>query len=70
VLVDEHPAPDAAILGAPNVLLTPHVAWYSAESERRARITTVDGMLAYLAGEAPRSGRLAVDPRGAAGVSV
>jgi D-3-phosphoglycerate dehydrogenase len=70
VLVDEPPARDAAILGAPNVLLTPHVAWYSTESERRARITTVDGMLAYLAGEAPRSGRLAVDARGAAGVSV
>jgi D-3-phosphoglycerate dehydrogenase len=69
VLVDEPPAPDAAILGAPNVLLTPHVAWYSTESERRARITTVDGMLAYLAGEAPRAGRLAVDPRGAPGVS-
>jgi D-3-phosphoglycerate dehydrogenase len=69
VLVDEPPAADAAILGAPNVLLTPHVAWYSTESERRARITTVDGMLAYLAGEEPSAGRLAVDARGDAALS-
>ncbi|MEA2290300.1 MAG: hypothetical protein QOD55_2297 [Solirubrobacteraceae bacterium] len=69
VLVDEPPAPDAAILGAPNVLLTPHVAWYSTESERRARITTVDAMLDYLAGTAPRGGRLAVDPGAARDVS-
>jgi len=67
VLVDEPPAPDAAILRAPNVLLTPHVAWYSTESERRARITTVEGMLAYLAGDAPPAGRLAVDARTCAG---
>ncbi|MEA2249383.1 MAG: hypothetical protein QOH46_3912 [Solirubrobacteraceae bacterium] len=63
VLVDEPPPAGAAILGAPNVLLTPHVAWYSTESERRARITTVDGMLSYLAGDAPSAGRLAVDAR-------
>ncbi len=63
VLEAEPLPPDAPILAAPNVLLSPHVAWYSVASERRTRVMTVDGMLTYLEGRPVRDGRLAVDPR-------
>jgi D-3-phosphoglycerate dehydrogenase len=49
-------------MGAPNVLLSPHFAWYSEASERRARTMTVDGLLDYLEGRPLRGGRLAVEP--------
>jgi D-3-phosphoglycerate dehydrogenase len=62
VLAEEPPAVDDAILRAPNVILTPHFAWYSVAAERRARTMSVDGMLDYLEGRAPRAGRLAVVP--------
>jgi D-3-phosphoglycerate dehydrogenase len=61
VLVDEPPPADDPIMRAPNVLLSPHVAWYSEASERRARTLTVDGVLDYLEGRTPRGGRMAVD---------
>lgn len=63
VLVEEPPPPDALILRAPNVVLSPHLAWYSAASERRARTMAVDGMIDYLEGRPLRAGRLAVVPR-------
>ena len=62
VLQAEPPPLDTPILHAPNVLLSPHFAWFSTESERRVRTTTVDGMLDYLEGRPPRAGRLAVVP--------
>jgi D-3-phosphoglycerate dehydrogenase len=65
VLATEPPRPDDPILGAPRLLLSPHLAWYSSASERRVRTQVLDGVLACLAGEAPRTGRIAVDPRGA-----
>jgi D-3-phosphoglycerate dehydrogenase len=65
VLTTEPPRADDPILGAPRLLLTPHLAWYSSASERRVRTQVLDGVLACLAGEAPRTGRIAVDPRGA-----
>jgi D-3-phosphoglycerate dehydrogenase len=67
VLAEEPPPPSAAILNAPNVILSPHFAWYSTTSERRARTMTIDGMLDYLEGRPQRGGRLAVapEPRGA-----
>lgn len=59
----EEPSPlSAAILNAPDVILSPHFAWYSTTSERRARTMTIDGMLDYLEGRPQRGGRLAVVP--------
>jgi D-3-phosphoglycerate dehydrogenase len=65
VLATEPPRSDDPILGAPRLLLSPHLAWYSSASERRVRTQVLDGVIACLAGEAPRTGRIAVDPRGA-----
>lgn len=62
VLQAEPPPPNAPILHAPNVVLSPHFGWHSAEAERRVRTTTVDGMLDYLEGRPLRAGRLAVVP--------
>ena len=67
VLTSEPPRPDDPILGAPHLLLSPHLAWYSSASERRVRTQVIDGVVACLAGEAPRTGRIAVDPRVAEG---
>jgi D-3-phosphoglycerate dehydrogenase len=62
VLEHEPPELADALLQAPNLLLSPHFAWYSSESERRARTITLDGMLAYLEGQPPVEGRLAAVP--------
>ena len=64
VLATEPPAADAPILTAPNVLLSPHFAWYSDESDRRVRTDTLDGMLDYLTERSITTGRLVVDPGG------
>jgi len=44
--------PDAAnpLLSAPNMLLTPHLAWATAEARRRLLEVTVENVKAYLAG--------------------
>jgi D-3-phosphoglycerate dehydrogenase len=62
VLEPEPPVSGSPILTARHVLLSPHFAWYSASSERRARTITLDGLLAYLEGATPAAGRLAVVP--------
>jgi D-3-phosphoglycerate dehydrogenase / 2-oxoglutarate reductase len=62
VLANEPPPPDDPVMGTPNLLLSPHFAWYSEASERRARTMTVDGLLDYLEKRPLRGGRLAVDP--------
>jgi len=64
VLTTEPPRPDDPILGAPRLLLSPHLAWYSSASELRVRTQVLDGVLACLAGDPPQTGRIAVDPRG------
>ncbi|HEX5923174.1 MAG TPA: C-terminal binding protein [Baekduia sp.] len=53
---------DDPLLTAPNLLLSPHFAWYSSGSERGVWAQTIDGMLAVLRGEAPPSGRIAAQP--------
>lgn len=63
VLVNEPPAEDASILRAPNVLLSPHFAWYTVSSERRMRTDVVDAMIDYLENRPLRTGRVAVDAR-------
>ncbi|MHB8688105.1 MAG: C-terminal binding protein [Candidatus Dormibacteraceae bacterium] len=62
VLVEEPPSLTSPILSAPNTLLTPHVAWYSTAAEARCRSQVVEGVLAYLEGKHPETGRLAVQP--------
>jgi D-3-phosphoglycerate dehydrogenase len=64
VLATEPPRADDPILDAPRLMLSPHLAWYSSASERRVRTQVLDGVLACLAGEPPKTGRIAVDPRG------
>lgn len=62
VLSVEPPPADHPLLSAPNLVLTPHTAWYSLASERRCQHWTIGDILAYLRG-GTLSGRLAVDPR-------
>jgi D-3-phosphoglycerate dehydrogenase len=62
VLEEEPPDPDAPILRAPNVVLSPHIAWYSTAAEYRVRTMTVDGLIDYLEGKPLSAGRLAVTP--------
>ena len=64
VFATEPLPPDDPLLEAPRLLLSPHLAWYSTASERRHRTQVIDGVIALLAGDAPRTGRIAVDPRG------
>lgn len=63
VLVKEPPPADDPIFGAPRLVLSPHLGWYSSASERRVRTQVVDGVLACLDLVAPATGRIAVDPR-------
>lgn len=53
---------DDPIATAPNVVLSPHFAWYSDASNRRMRTMAMDGILDYLDGRPVRVGRLAVRP--------
>jgi D-3-phosphoglycerate dehydrogenase len=62
VLQSEPPAADNVLLTAPNVLVSPHVAWYSTGSERRARADTVAGVIEFLDGLTVESAVLAVIP--------
>jgi D-3-phosphoglycerate dehydrogenase len=62
VLAREPPQQGDPIMAAPNVLFSPHFAWYSEASERRARTLTVDGVVDYLEGRPIRGGRLVVTP--------
>lgn len=62
VLTQEPPPSDHPLLTAPNLVLTPHTAWYSLASEYRCKHWTIGDVIAYLTG-GPLQGRLAVDPR-------
>ncbi len=58
----EPPPADHPLRSAPNIILTPHFAWHSIESEQRVRAQTLEAVIAYVAGEEPVDGRLAVRP--------
>jgi D-3-phosphoglycerate dehydrogenase len=47
--------PDSPLLGLPNCLVTPHVAYYSEESIRYARTFAAEEVVRVLRGERPRS---------------
>jgi D-3-phosphoglycerate dehydrogenase len=62
VLESEPPDSRNLLFAAPGLLLSPHFAWYSTESEVRARVITISGVIAYLNGETPDAGRMAAVP--------
>ncbi|MFD9669217.1 C-terminal binding protein [Rhodococcus sp. NPDC059968] len=63
VLETEPPEPDSPLLSAPNLMLTPHTAWYSTRSEVRLRVDIVAAMLDYLDGKSVTTANIAVDGR-------
>ena len=56
-VLEGEPTPDLAhpLLARPNVLVTPHVAWYSIEARRELALRTADEALRLLDGERPRN---------------
>jgi D-3-phosphoglycerate dehydrogenase / 2-oxoglutarate reductase len=56
-VLDGEPAPrlDHPLLSRPEVLVTPHVAWYSLEARRDLATLAADEALRYLRGERPRN---------------
>ncbi len=50
VLSSEPPAPDNPLLSAPNCIITPHIAWATAEARARLLDTAVANVRAFLAG--------------------
>jgi D-3-phosphoglycerate dehydrogenase len=56
-VLDGEPAPplDHPLLSRPEVLITPHVAWYSLEARRDLATLAADEALRFLRGERPRN---------------
>jgi len=54
VLEKEPPGRDNPLLGLPNALVTPHVAWYSEESHRADMVQGMEEIVAVLNGARPR----------------
>jgi len=54
VLEKEPPAKDNPLLGLSNIIVTPHIAWYSEESFERDMVQGMDEVLNVLAGHRPR----------------
>ena len=50
VMCEEPPAADNPLLSAPNVFITPHIAWASLEARRRLMSTAVNNVKAFLEG--------------------
>ena len=46
--------PDYPLLGRDNVILTPHLAWWTKEAFERVERDTLDGILDILAGNTPK----------------
>jgi D-3-phosphoglycerate dehydrogenase len=53
VLAQEPPPPGHPLAGLPNLILTPHVAWYSEESEAELRRRAARNVAAVLSGRRP-----------------
>ncbi len=52
---EEEPLPASSVLrGAPNLLLTPHAAWYSTSAIRRLQAMAADEIDRHFTGQAPR----------------
>lgn len=51
VLSHEPPPADHPLIGVPNCLITPHIAWASLAARRRLMATTADNIKAFLAGK-------------------
>ncbi len=54
VLEKEPPAKDNPLLGLSNIIVTPHIAWYSEESFERDMVQGMDEVLNVLTGHRPR----------------
>lgn len=53
---EQEPLPqDAAILSEPNVVLTPHAAWYSEESYAELKSRAIGNVIDFCAGRTPRN---------------
>jgi glycerate dehydrogenase len=50
VLSSEPPPADHPLLGIPNCLITPHLAWASRAARQRLLLTVADNLRAFLAG--------------------
>lgn len=53
VLETEPPAPDNPLFGFDNVIITPHTAWYSEESQKVLQSTPAEDIVRALTGEIP-----------------
>jgi D-3-phosphoglycerate dehydrogenase len=49
----EPPPPDSPLRGAPNLLLTPHTAWYSVAAQHELRTRAAEEVARVLRGEPP-----------------
>ncbi len=51
-VVSEEPIkPSNPLLGAPNCLITPHIAWATAAARKRLMKTTADNIAAFISGK-------------------
>lgn len=58
---ESEPLPsDSPLRGAPNLVMSPHIAWYSSESGPRLAARTLEDVVAVIAGGAPQHGQFAV----------
>jgi D-3-phosphoglycerate dehydrogenase / 2-oxoglutarate reductase len=55
VLATEPPSADSPLLGDPRVLITPHGAWYSLQSQRDVVVRACEEVQRVLSGQPPRS---------------
>jgi D-3-phosphoglycerate dehydrogenase len=54
VLASEPPAPGSPLLGMDNVIVTPHVAWYSEDAVRDLQRLAAEQALRVLSGQRPQ----------------